>query len=247
MFVPMYDWQAFLSFSKSVKSIKQYHHSHQAMGVVMATTHAEGPTQILPVLVEDAGAVPHAPPPSTSLLSSQPNANGTSSLTSMTSAQTTPRTQCAPNPQRLSLAPHYQDTVKNHFLRVSQYLKVVVMPLPEAGVVVGAGVVVVVLAGAEDRGEDGGEGRCTKGIRLRLRLIIYTGGGGGGGGGGDGESNGLSITIPVPAPITSPITKDIKDTKVMVMAVQGDVRPPDRLCYCDYYYLLLPLLHFNLS
>ena len=67
MFVPMYDWQAFLvPFSKAVKGIKQYHHfsfSHQARGVVMATTHAEGPTQILPVLVGDAGAVPHAPPP----------------------------------------------------------------------------------------------------------------------------------------------------------------------------------------
>ena len=29
----------------------------------MATTHAEGPTQIFPVLVGDAGAVPSAPPP----------------------------------------------------------------------------------------------------------------------------------------------------------------------------------------
>ena len=48
VFVPMYDWQAFLS--KPVKGIKKYHHfsfSHQAQGVVMATTHAEGPTQIL--------------------------------------------------------------------------------------------------------------------------------------------------------------------------------------------------------
>ena len=66
MFVPTYDWQAFLiPFSKAVKGIKQYHHfsfSHQAQGVVMATTHAEAPTQILPVLVGDAGAVPHAPP-----------------------------------------------------------------------------------------------------------------------------------------------------------------------------------------
>ena len=67
VFVPMYDWQAFLiPFSKAVTGIKQYHHfsfSHQAQGVVIATTHAEGPTQILPVLVGDAGAVPHAPPP----------------------------------------------------------------------------------------------------------------------------------------------------------------------------------------
>ena len=65
--VPMYDWQAFLiPFSKAVKGIKQYHHfsfTHQAQGVAMATTHSEGPTQILPVLVGDAGAVPHAPPP----------------------------------------------------------------------------------------------------------------------------------------------------------------------------------------
>ena len=76
VFVPMYDWQVFLvPFSKPVKGIKQYHHfsfSHQAMGVVMATTHAEGPTQIVPVLVGDAGAVPHAPPPGSSLLASQP-------------------------------------------------------------------------------------------------------------------------------------------------------------------------------
>ena len=67
VFVPRYDWQAFLiPFSKAVKGIKQHHHfsfSHQAQGMVMATTHAEGPTQILPVLVGDAGAVPHAPPP----------------------------------------------------------------------------------------------------------------------------------------------------------------------------------------
>ena len=67
VFVPMYDWQAFLiPFSKPVKGIKQYHHflfSYQAQGVVMATTQAEGPTEILPVLVGDAGAVPYAPPP----------------------------------------------------------------------------------------------------------------------------------------------------------------------------------------
>ena len=67
VFVPTYDWQTFLvPFSKQVKGIKQYRHfffSHEAMGVVMATTHAEGPTQILLVLVGDAGAVPHAPPP----------------------------------------------------------------------------------------------------------------------------------------------------------------------------------------
>ena len=47
-----------------------------------------------------------------------------------------------------------QDTGKNHFFRVSQILKVVVMPLPEAGVMVGAGVVVVVVVGAEDGGEE---------------------------------------------------------------------------------------------
>ena len=67
VFVPMYDWQAFLvPFYKAVKGIKQYHHfsfSHQAQGVVMATTHTEGPTQRLPVLVGDVGAVPIAPPP----------------------------------------------------------------------------------------------------------------------------------------------------------------------------------------
>ena len=60
----MYDWQAFLfPFSTPVKGIKQFHHfsfSHQAKGVIMATTHAEGPTQILPVLVGEAGAVPRA-------------------------------------------------------------------------------------------------------------------------------------------------------------------------------------------
>ena len=67
VFVSTYYWQAFLvPFSKPVKGIKQHHHfsfSHQSMDVVMATTHAEGPTQILPVLVGEAGAVPHAPPP----------------------------------------------------------------------------------------------------------------------------------------------------------------------------------------
>ena len=91
VFVPMYDWQAFLiPFSKAVKGIKQYHHfsfSHQAQGVVMVTTHAEGPTQILPVLVEDAGAVPHALHPGYSLLASQPTANGTSSIASVTFVQ----------------------------------------------------------------------------------------------------------------------------------------------------------------
>ena len=167
VFVPKYDWQAFLvPFSKPVKGIKQYHHfsfSHQAMGVVIATTHAEGPTQILPVLVGDAGVVPHAPPPRSSLLASQPNANGTSLRTSVTSAQTTPRTQCVPNPQCLSLAPHHQqDTGKNHFLRVSQILKVVVMPLPEAGVVVGAGVMVVVVVGQRTGVRMEERGRCTK-------------------------------------------------------------------------------------
>ena len=53
VFVPIYDWQAFLvPFFKAVNGIKQYHHfsfSHQAQGVVMATTHTEGSTQILPV------------------------------------------------------------------------------------------------------------------------------------------------------------------------------------------------------
>ena len=75
VFVPMYDWQAFLvPFSKAVKGIKQYHHfsfSHQAQGVVMATTHAERPTQILPVLVGDAGASPMPLHPGYSLLASQ--------------------------------------------------------------------------------------------------------------------------------------------------------------------------------
>ena len=49
------------NFVQSVRSMSpvpnQFHHfsfSHQTKGVVMATTHAEGPTQILH---------PHAPPP----------------------------------------------------------------------------------------------------------------------------------------------------------------------------------------
>ena len=67
VFVPTYDWQTFLiPFSKPVKGIKQFHRvsfSHQAKGMMIATTHAEGPRQILPVLVGDAGVVPHAPPP----------------------------------------------------------------------------------------------------------------------------------------------------------------------------------------
>ena len=96
VFVPMYDWQAFfIPFSKAVKGIKQYHHfffSHQPQGVVMATTHAEGPTQILPVLVGDAGASPMPLHLWYSLLASQPTASGTSSIASMTCVQTTPRT-----------------------------------------------------------------------------------------------------------------------------------------------------------
>ena len=93
--VPMYDWQAFLiPFSKG---INQYHHfsfTHQAQGVAMATTHSEGPTQILLVLVGDAGAVPHAPPPRVQSpgLSAYYTASGTSSIASVTSVQTTPRT-----------------------------------------------------------------------------------------------------------------------------------------------------------
>ena len=152
VFVPTYDWQAFLiPFSKPVKGIKQFHHfsfSHQAKGVVMATTHAEGPTQILPVLVGDAGAVTHAPPlPKSSLLASQPNAAGTSSRASVTFAQRKPRIQCAPNLQCLSLAPHHQqDTGKNHLPRGRHILKAVLMPLPKAkaGVMVRVGVMVKV-------------------------------------------------------------------------------------------------------
>ena len=92
VFVPMYDWQVFLvPFSKPVKGIKQSHHfsfSHQAQGVVMATTHTEGSTQILPVLVGDKGAIPHAPPPRVQ----SPTASGTSSRPSVTFVQTTPMT-----------------------------------------------------------------------------------------------------------------------------------------------------------
>ena len=63
-FVPMYDWQAFLvPFSKCIKHFHHFSFSHQTMGVVMATTHSEGPTQILPVLVGDPGALPHTLPP----------------------------------------------------------------------------------------------------------------------------------------------------------------------------------------
>ena len=163
--------------SSSFKGIKQFHHFsffHQAKGVVMATTHAEGPTQILPVLVGDAGAFPHAPPPPprSSLLASQPNANGTSSRASVTFAQRKPRIQCDPNPQCLSLAPHHQqDTEKNHLPRGRQILKAVMMPLPEAGVVVGAEVVVEVEVGAKDWGEGEAEAEVHKEIQTQIQNL----------------------------------------------------------------------------
>ena len=52
-----------MSYHVRMGSINKDGHSQQAIGVVMATTHAEGPISILPVLVGDAGAVPHDPPP----------------------------------------------------------------------------------------------------------------------------------------------------------------------------------------
>ena len=130
--------------------------------MVMATTHADGPTQILPVLVGDAGAVPHAPSPRSSLLASQPNANGTSSRASVTLAQRTPRIQCAPNPQCLSLAPHHQQEIgKNHLPRGKQLLQTVV----------GAGVVVEVEVGAEDGGKGEGEAKVHKEIQTQIQNL----------------------------------------------------------------------------
>ena len=248
MFVPKYDWQAFLSqFSKPVKGIKQFHYfsfSHQAIGVVMATTHAEGLTQILPVLVGDAGAIPHAPTPQVQSpgLSAQRQWYLFKNIRDFCT-MTTPRTKCVPNPQCLSLAPHHQqDTGKKHFLRVSQILKVVVMPLPEARVVVGEGVVVVVRA--EDRGEDGEEGEVHKGNQTQTHHLHWRRR-------RRRRKSGEKWTLhhhPSPGPDHQPNHQGHRRIGVgaSVLAVQREVRPPDRLCYCDYYYLLVLLLHFSL-
>ena len=144
MFVPMYDWQAFLvPFSKAMKGIKQYHHfsfSHQAQGVVMATSHAEGPTHKLPVSVGDAGAVPHAPP--TPVQSPGLSAYRQWYLFYSNRDFCTDDTKDIMCPKQcLSLSPHHQqDKLQHYFLRMRQTLKVVVMPLPEVVVVVVVGV-----------------------------------------------------------------------------------------------------------
>ena len=126
VFIPVYDWQAFLvPFSKAVKGIKQYHHfsfSHQAQGVVMATTHAEGPTQILPVLVVDAGASPMPLHPRSPGLSAYRQWYLFNSIRDFCTDDT--KDIMCPNPQCLSLAPHHQeDKLQHHFLRVRPTLK----------------------------------------------------------------------------------------------------------------------------
>ena len=170
--VPMYDWQAFLfPFSKAVKGIKQYHHfsfTHEAQGVAMATTHSEGPTQILPVLVGDAGAVPHAPPPPVQspglsayrqwyLFNSIRDFCTDDTKDIMCPKPTVPQPGPAP-PTRQIAAPLPQDEAD-----------------PEGGgdalpeVVVGAGVVVVVVVvvRAEEGGEAVGEGELHKGYQTQ--------------------------------------------------------------------------------
>ena len=159
--VPMYDWQAFLiPFSKAVKGIKQYHHfsfTHQAQGVAMAITHSEGPTQILPVLVGDAGAVPHAPPPRVQspglsayrqwyLFNSIRDFCTDNTKDIMCPKPTVPQPGPAP-PTRQIAAPLPQDEAD-----------------PEGVVVV---VVVVVVVKAEEGGEAVGEGELHKGYQTQ--------------------------------------------------------------------------------
>ena len=55
----------------------------------------------------------------------------------------------------------------NHLPRGRQILKALVMPLPEAGVVVGAGVVVEVEVGAQD----GGEAEVHKEIQTQIQNL----------------------------------------------------------------------------
>ena len=210
MFVPMYDWQAFLvPFSKAVKGIKQYHHfsfSHQAQGVVMATTHAEGPTQILPVLVGDAGVIPHAPPPQVQSpgLSAYRQWYLFNSIRDFCTDDT--KDIMCPKPTEPQPGP-------------APPTRQIAAPLPQGEADPEGGGDAPARGRGRGRGHGRGQGarpgeKGTKGIRLRLRIIIYTGGGGGG---GNEERNGLSITIPVlvpitrpiTSPITSPITKDI--------------------------------------
>ena len=121
----------------------------------MATTHSEGPTQILPVLVGDAGAVSHAPPYRQWYLFNSIRDFCTDDTKDI---------MC---PKPTVALHHQQDKLQHHFLRMRQTLKVVVMPLPE--VVVGAGVVVVVVVvvRAEEGGEAVGERELHKGYQTK--------------------------------------------------------------------------------
>ena len=239
--VPMYDWQAFLiPFSKAVKGIKQYHHfsfTHQAQGVAMATTHSEGPTQILPVLVGDAGAVPHALSPrvqSPGLAAYRPwylfnsirdfCTDNTKDI--MCPKPTVPQPGPTP-PTRQIAAPLPQDEAD-----------------PEGG------------GDAPARGRGRGRGRA----RARARGQGRGRGRGRGRGGAaqrvsDSESSSSleeeeeemrrEMDSPSPSrsrsrsrsrsPARSPRTSPRRRGRGEVVAVQGDVRPPDRLSYCDYY------------
>ena len=239
--VPMYDWQAFLiPFSKAVKGIKQYHHfsfTHQAQGVAMATTHSEGPTQILPVLVGDAGAFPHAPPPRVQSpgLSAYRQWYLFNSIRDFCTDDT--KDIMCPKPTVPQPGP---DKLQHHFLRMRQTLKVVVMPLPE--VVVGAGVVVVVgvVVRAEEVGEAVGEGELHKGYQTQNHHLHWR---------RRWRKRGEKWTLhhqpgPGPCPDNQPDHQGHRravggvaavGVGAEVVAVQGDVRPPDRLSYCDYY------------
>ena len=237
VFVPMYNWQAFLiPFSKAVKGIKQYHHfslSYQAQGVVMATTHAEGPTQILPVLVGDAGAVPNDPP-------SRVQSPGLSAYRQwylfnrihdfctddtkdiMCPKPTVPQPGPAP-PTRQIATPLPQGEADPEGGGDA----------PARGPGRGRGC---------GRGRGRGRGRCTKGIRLRI--IIYTGGGRG----GNEERKWTLHHHPGPGPDHQPdhqpnhqpdhqghrrVVRGMAAVGVWaeVVAVQGDILPPDRLSF----------------
>ena len=112
------------------------------------------------------------------------------------------------------------------------------MPLPE--VVVGAGVVVVVmvLVGAEDGCEAGREGEVHKGNQTQTQNhhLDWRRG---------RRKRGEKWTLhhhPGPDPDHQPDhqCRAVEGVAAVVVgaevvAIQGDIRPPDRLCCCDYY------------
>ena len=207
----------------------------------MATTHSEGPTQILPVLVGDAGAVPHAPPPRVQspglsayrqwyLFNSIRDFCTDDTKDIMCPKPTVPQPGPAP-PTRQIAARLPQDEAD-----------------PEGG------------GDAPARGCGRGRGRGRGRGQGRGR-----GRGRGRGGAAQRVSDSESSSSleeeeeemrremespspsrsqsrspaqsPARSPRTSPRGRGVAAVRVgaEVVAVQGDVRPPDRLSYCGYY------------